>query len=133
MPFVSTFGKLLLILQNPVSYSLLWKAFVNLSPLYVEQDCHIKMITQNCHIFITFRVLLLTSLGFKACLNQHSTLSLLFLSFTPQQAAWSCCLHNACSTNINKQKCELSMNWIMLSENCLQVKLSVLSMCSFWV
>lgn len=45
-------------------------------------------------IFITYRFVLWTSLGLKACLSQHLILPLFFLSFTPRQAAWCCCLQS---------------------------------------
>lgn len=69
--------KLLFILQNPVTYSLLWKTSCESSiSAELEKNYHTKLFYW---IFITWGVLLLTSLGLKTCLNQYF-FSLLYTS-----------------------------------------------------
>lgn len=58
----------------PALESFMWVSHLHT----VEKNCHRKL---SCWIFITYRVLLLTSLGLKACLNQH----FFFLSFMSKQ------------------------------------------------
>lgn len=87
-------SKLLLILQNPVTYSLLWRA-VHESPDSTE-----PLYTRYCHNgFLLLTGLSLTSLGLEACLNMPS-----FLFLPCLHTAASYMAHSTCSTSVEKQK-----------------------------